>query len=72
MIPDHFDDRLFGEPVHRGDEFVAPLLDDLERLEPVEVAYHDLPGSPCGPHSDIDHPVHSGMQRRIAVGHKQS
>ena len=58
VILDDLDDRGFGGLVDLRDEFVAAFLDDLERLELVHLANHDLAGAARRANCNVDHAVH--------------
>ena len=58
VILDDLDDRGLGGLVDLRDELVAAFLDDLERLELVHLANHDLAGAAGRANCNVDHAVH--------------
>ena len=58
VVADDLDDRGFGGLIDLRDELVAAFLDDLERLELVHLANHDLAGAARRANCDVDHAVH--------------
>ncbi len=58
VIFDDLDDRGLGGLVDLRHELVAAFLDDLQRLELVHVANHDLAGATRRANCDVDHAVH--------------
>ncbi len=55
----HVDDRVFGVAVDVGDEIVALLFDDVERVDPVHRAHDDLTRAAAGAKRHVDHCVHA-------------
>ena len=62
VLVDHVDDGLFRQPVHFADKLVAPLVHNLQRLQPIDVAHHDGAGFAGGANGDIDHCVHRDLR----------
>ena len=58
VVTDDLDDGGFGGLVDLRHEFVAAFLDDLQRLELVHLANHDLSGAARRADSDVNHAVH--------------
>jgi len=54
---DGVDDLRLGAAVDVGDEVVAALGRDLERLEPVQAAEDDVAGATCRADADVDERV---------------
>ena len=55
---DAADDLLLGRMVDLGDEVVAPLGGDGQRLQAVQAPYDELAGAACGPHGYIEKRLH--------------
>ena len=54
----HVDDRVFGVAIDVGDEIVALLFDDVQRVDPVHRANDDLTRAAAGAECHVDHCVH--------------
>ena len=54
----YLDDRVFGVAVDVGDEIVALLLDDVQRVDAIHRAHHDLTRAAAGAKRHVDHCVH--------------
>src|SRR5439155_5155826 len=68
---DAADDLLLGGAVDLGDEVVAPLGGDGERLQAVQAPYDELAGAARGPHGDIEKRLH-GPYARVTIGGQAS
>ena len=66
-VVNDLDNRCLGEVIDLGDELVAALLGDLQRIELIEVPNHQLTGPPGGLDSDVDHGVHRDSRLRAFV-----
>ncbi len=54
----YVDDGVFGIAVHVGDEIVARLLYDVQRVDAVHRAHHDLARAASGAKRHVDHCMH--------------
>ncbi len=59
----HFDDRVFGIAIDVGHEIVALLFDDVQRVDAIHRAHHDLSRATAGAKRHVDHCVHEEVRK---------